>query len=208
MVVNVRGFAAPVFPTWSEVSAKYDADGNGQLSREEVRGNATYYEQFSYADVDRGGTITALEWTQMRDVGVGNFGLIALRRGGADGAPTVLWRVEKNLPYVPAPVLYRGVVYMVKNGGIVTAVDADSGRILKEARAGDALGQYFASPVAGDGKVYMASAEGKIAVIEAGPELRVLRVNDVADEIFGTPALVDGAVLVRTRSRLHSFRHQ
>ena len=52
----------------------------------------------------------------------------------------------------------------------------------------------------------MASAEGRIAVIEAGPELRVLRVNDLDEEIFATPALVDGAVFVRTGSRLHCFR--
>jgi outer membrane protein assembly factor BamB len=119
-----------------------------------------------------------------------------------------LWRVEKNLPYVPAPVLYRGIIYMVKTGGIITAVDAATGTVLKEARAAGALGNYFASPVAGDGKVYLASEEGTVTVLQAGGDLRVLKVNDLGEEIYGTPALVDGAVFVRTRSHLHCFRER
>jgi hypothetical protein len=60
--------------------------------------------------------------------------------------------------------------------------------------------------MAGDGKVYLASAEGKLTVIEAGPELKVLKVNDLGDAIYATPAIAHGALLVRTRARLLSFR--
>jgi outer membrane protein assembly factor BamB len=97
---------------------------------------------------------------------------------------------------------------MVKTGGIITAVDAARGAILKEARIQSALGQYFASPVAGDDKVHLASEEGTVTVLQAGHDLSVLKVNDLGEEIYGTPALVGGAVLVRTRSHLHCFRER
>jgi len=207
--VNVRGFAAPTFPAWSAVRGDFDANHDGRLSREEVKANATYYEQFSYADVDRDGYFSEAEWTDMRNAGVGNFGLTALQvNPGPYANATVLWRVERNLPYVPAPVLYQGIIYMVKTGGIITAVDAATGTVLKGTRAHSALGQYFASPVAGDDKVYLASEEGTVTVLEAGHDLRVLKVNDLGEEIYGTPALVDGAVLVRTRSHLYCFRER
>ena len=109
---------------------------------------------------------------------------------------------------MPAPVLYKGVIYLVKSGGIVTAVNAATGAILKETRTHDALGQYFASPVAGDDKIYLASEEGKVTVLQAGPDLRVLAVNDLGQELYGTPALMDGAVYIRTRSHLYCFRDQ
>ena len=209
LYVNARGFAQPAFPPWATERDQFDDNRDARLSREEVKANPTYHEQFSYVDVNRDGYMTEAEWTDVRNAGVGNFGLTALRLdGGSAGQPTVLWRVEKNLPYVPAPVLYKGVIYLVKNGGIVTAVNAVSGAILKETRTHDALGQYFASPVAGDDKIYLASEEGKVTVLQAGPDLRVLAVNDLGQELYSTPALMGGAVYIRTRSHLYSFREQ
>ena len=204
--VNVRGFPAPVFPTWEALRTEHDANDDARLSREELRARPTYDEGFSYGDLDRDGYITAAEWHDLRGRGVGNFGLTAISMQADGTGADVAWRVERNLPYVPAPILYQAVIYMVKSGGILTAVDAASGKILKEARAAEALGDYLASPVAGDGKLYVASQEGRIVVVEATPDLRILKVNDLGDEIYGTPALSDGAVFVRTRSRLYSFR--
>ena len=205
--VTVRGFPTPVFETWDALRMQYDSNGDGRVSRSELKDRPTYFEQFNYVDVDRDGFFSEAEWTQMRNVGVGNFGLISLRLGDtAPTTPDVVWRFEKNLPYVPAPILYKGIIYMIKTGGIVTAVDASTGTLLTQARTADALGDYFASPVAGDDKVYFSSEEGKVTVMQAGRNLRVLKVNDLGEEIYSTPALVDGAVLVRTRAHLALFR--
>jgi outer membrane protein assembly factor BamB len=205
--VTVRGFSTPAFVPWASVVAEYDKDGNGRLSRAEVRAHPVYFEQFNHADTNRDGEFSEEEWTDMRNVGLENFGLTALALDGASvDTPRVLWRVEKNLPYVPAPVLYKGIIYMVKSSGIITAVDASSGDVLKEARATGALGPYFASPVAGDDKVFLASEDGHVTVLRAGPELRILEVSDLGEEIYGTPALVGGAVYIRTRTRLYCFR--
>ena len=116
-----------------------------------------------------------------------------------------VWRFRKNLPYVPAPLVYDGRFYMVKNGGIITALDVATGQTLKEGRSPGAPGEYFASPVAADGKVYLASAGGRISVLKAGGQWDVLGVNDLGDEIHATPALSGGRIFVRTRGALYCF---
>jgi hypothetical protein len=99
-------------------------------------------------------------------------------RGQLPGT-AVQWRVQKNVPYIPAPLLYQGVYYMVKTGGIVTALDPATGTLLKEGRATGALGEYYASPVAADGRVYVANLEGKITVLKSGSQWEILAQNDL-----------------------------
>ena len=105
----------------------------------------------------------------------------------------------------PAPLIYKDVYYMVRNGGIITSLDPATGRLLKEGRSRDAIGQYYASPVAADNKLFLASAEGKMTVLKAGAEWEILAVNDLGDEIHATPALSDGLIYVRTHSSLYCF---
>jgi len=97
------------------------------------------------------------------------------------------------------------VYYMVKTGGIITSLDPETGKLLKQGRARDALGEYYASPVAADGKLFLASEEGKVSVLKAGGEWEVLSVNDLGEEIHATPALNAGRIYVRTRSSLYCF---
>jgi outer membrane protein assembly factor BamB len=116
-----------------------------------------------------------------------------------------VWRFTKNLPYIPAPLLYKDVFYLVKDGGIITTLDAATGRPLKEGRSPDALGEYHASPVAADDKVFLASVDGKISVLKAAGQWEVLGVNDIGEEIHATPALSQGRIYVRTRGALYCF---
>jgi outer membrane protein assembly factor BamB len=94
---------------------------------------------------------------------------------------------------------------MVRDGGIITSLDPATGQLLKQGRSRDAMGEYLASPVAADNKVFLASAEGKITVLKAAGEWEVLAVNDLADEIHATPALSDGRIYVRTHQTLYCF---
>ncbi len=71
---------------------------------------------------------------------------MAITPGSARGQlaeTTVRWRFQKNISYIPTPLLYHGVFYMVKTGGIVTALDPAAGKLLKEGRATDALGKVL-----------------------------------------------------------------
>jgi outer membrane protein assembly factor BamB len=143
-----------------------------------------------------------------RGLGVGEYGAVAFRPESSKGelaSTAIRWRFVKNLPYIPTPLLYKDVYYMVRTGGIVTSLNPATGELLKQGRARDALGEYYASPVAADGKVFLASEEGKITVLKAGAEWEVLSVNDLGEELHATPALSEGRIFVRTRTSLYCF---
>jgi hypothetical protein len=117
-----------------------------------------------------------------------------------------LWRYDKSfVGVVPSPLLYDGVLYSIKNGGILTALDAATGRELKVGRVKGALGGYSASPVAAEGKVFLINEEGKVAVLRAGPDWDLLAVNDLGEGSFATPALSQGQIYVRTDEALYCF---
>ena len=116
-----------------------------------------------------------------------------------------LWKQAKSLPNVPSPLLYRGVLYALKEGGILTSYNPETGAILKQARVDGAPGDYFASPVAADGRLYLISEGGKAAVIQAGAQWSVLRVNDLNDGSKSTPAFAGRQMFVRTYEALYCF---
>jgi len=207
VIVRASGFSEPWLPAFSATVAKLDKDGDGQLSAAESRNEQDWFEHFPGLDGNGNGRVDQREWDIMRGLGIGEFGAVALplhSRGKLE-ASAARWRFKRNLPYVPAPVLYNGTFYMVKDGGIVTTLDPETGALRKQGRAEKAPGQYLASPVAGDGKVYLASEEGKITVLTTGAEWETLAVNDMGEECYATPAIVGDRVLVRTRSALYSF---
>src|SRR5258708_33692884 len=93
----------------------------------------------------------------------------------------------------------------MKEGGIFTSLNAKTGEPYLQTRLTGALGQYGSSPVAADGKIYVANEEGKVSVIRAAAEWEVLAVNEMNDEIFATPAIADGNIYLRTRTALYRF---
>ena len=154
-------------------------------------------EHFGWIDESTDNVVDEREWNHARSMGNADFGAFALQPGTSQGQldpASAKWRFKKNLPFVPAPLLYRDVCYLVRNGGIITALDVTTGGLLKEGRTREALGEDYASPVAADGKVFLASSEGKLTVLEAGRDWQVLGVNDLGDEIFATPALSQGRI--------------
>lgn len=198
----------PGLPPWTESLAKFNKDGDSRISPAELAVATDIIEHFGWIDTSDDKFITEAEWNVARTLGMGAWGAVALKPGAAGGllpAERVLWRVQRNVPYIPAPLLYQGVFYMVKTGGIITSLDAATGAILKQGRAPGALGEYYASPVAADGKIFVASQEGKITVLKAGEEWDVLSVNDIGEEINATPALAAGRLYVRTRDRIYCF---
>src|SRR5262249_52986276 len=116
----------------------------------------------------------------------------------------VAWKEKRSLPEVPSPLYYQGRLYLVKNGGILSSIRAKTGKLVYRKRLG-ATGLYHSSPVGGDGKVYIASIEGKVVVLKAGDQFKVLARNDLGEEITATPALVDGKIYLRTEGHLYAF---
>jgi outer membrane protein assembly factor BamB len=161
-------------------------------------------------DPDNDGIVTETEWNFYRARRSARNALVAVRHGGRGDltSTNVAWSMRKFLPNVTSPLYYEGVLYLVKEGGILTGIDPGNGAILKQGRLTGALGQYWASPVAGDGKIYAISEDGKVTVIKAGPQWELLALNDLNDTVFATPAIVEDRIYVRTQSALYCFANR
>jgi outer membrane protein assembly factor BamB len=105
---------------------------------------------------------------------------------------------------IASPLYYDGVLYVVRNGGLLTSFDSKTGSVLKAGRLGP-LGGYSSSPVAAEGKIFIASEEGKVVALKAGGEWEVIRINDLGEPCHATPALAGGHIYVRTSEALYRF---
>ena len=153
------------------------------------------------------GTVTAIDRQREATKRPFNNSLLAIRPGGLKeiGATHVVWQAKRGVPEVPSPLLYDGYIYMIRNGGVLTCVEANSGKEAYASKRLPAAGIYYASPVAGDGKVYVTSDSGVVTVLKAGPKYEVLAENDLGETIRATPALVDGRIYLRTAGYLYAF---
>lgn len=208
LVVSTVSSSEPWMPSFDSMLEKHDKDKDARLSHAEFSPDPDLGEHFGWLDTSSDKLIDAAEWNEARSMGIGEYGAVAIQPANAQGKidpASVRWRFKKNLPYVPAPIAYQDVVYLVRSGGIITSIDSASGQLIKEGRTKEALGEYMASPVAADGKLYLSSSEGKITVLKAAREWEVLAVNDLDEATNATPALSGGRVFIRTRSTLYCF---
>jgi outer membrane protein assembly factor BamB len=207
LLVSTWGSDTPVGPTFDELLKKYDTNKDGRLSRDEVKGEAELYDQFGAMDLNDDGFFDRGDYDEMQKGSQGDYGLIAVRLGGrGDVSKTaVAWRDKKNWPTMASVVVFQDVLYVVKTGGIIAALNPHTGEVYKVGRAKEALDEYYSSPVAADGKVFLANEPGKVAVLKAGQQWDVLAVNDLGEECYATPAIADGRIFVRTRNAMYSF---
>jgi outer membrane protein assembly factor BamB len=191
--------------TWQQALEKYDSNHDGRISRAE--GPFKSEGSFRDTDLDRDGSIDEREWNFYRARKTSQNNIVAIRAGGkGDVTDThILWRFRKSIPNIPSPLLYRDVLFLIKEGGIFTSLDPKTGALFKQARLTGALGQYWSSPVAGDGKIYVSNQEGKVTVLSASAQWQILAINDLDDEIFATPAIDHGHIYLRTRGTLYCF---
>lgn len=129
----------------------------------------------------------------------------AVAQGDIAGSAAVAWTYEgKGTPYVPSPLLYEGRLYFLQeNRAALSCVDARTGRAEYSKQRLEGLRDVYASPVAANGRVYIAGRDGKVAVIQAGSELRVLAVNELADSFTASPAIVGRALYLRGAEHLY-----
>ena len=141
-------------PPFEEVLKKMDSNRDGRLSQQEIT-NPRWKEDWRSMDLDRDGTLNERDWYFYRARRSAQNAVLAFRLGGQGDMTqkSFLWRYQKSLPNVPSPLLYKDVLYLMKEGGILTALDPLTGKVLKQGRLQGALGDYFASPVAADDKV-------------------------------------------------------
>jgi outer membrane protein assembly factor BamB len=200
-------------PPWKQMLVQYDKNKNGKIELSEVpRGgdNEIMYRIFKSVDKNTGnndGVVTEDEWARGFDPKEPGGGLVRTRLGGkGDVSKTnVGWRHTKGLPYLTAPLLYDNVLYVIRDGGIVSTFDPETGKVLREERLKDAIGEYWSQPVAGEGKIYFVSKEGKATVIRAGADWEKLSTGDLDEQVIATPAIAGGRIYIRTEGMLYCF---
>ena len=116
---------------------------------------------------------------------------------GRSSSDAIAWSHDRDGTYISSPIVYRGQLYTLNNNGILTAYNADTGERLYRARVGGG-GAFSASPIAADGKLYLASEDGDVFVVQAGPEYVELAHHTMGEVIMASPAISDGLLFIRT----------
>jgi outer membrane protein assembly factor BamB len=159
---------------------------------------------FDNQDTNKDGKLTRAEWdANLKLMEGGENRAVAVKPGGKG---EVAWAYTKNLPYVPSPLVYRDRIYWVKDGPLMTCLDARTGKPVYEAERVKAGPRYYASPVAANGHIYLASLDGSITVIAAGEDAPdVVHSTKLAEGVRATPAIARDTLYVRSDKFLYAF---
>jgi outer membrane protein assembly factor BamB len=189
-------------PQFSSRLQRYDKNGDGKLSPDEYGADA-YLRGVGLFAGDKDGVVTKEEFDWRQSLSNQPSSLVAVELSA--GGPAELWRYERSfVGVIASPLYYEGVLYVVRNGGLLTSFDPKTGAVLKAGRLGP-LGGYSSSPVAAEGRIYIASEEGKVVALKAGAEWEVIRINDLDETCHATPALERGSIYLRTGEALYRF---
>jgi outer membrane protein assembly factor BamB len=189
-------------------AAVQDADKDGLLTLAEFPAGPVK-GRYSQIDADKDGKVSKPEYEFVRGMFADAVNQVFAIKPGGSGDIThthVVWQQNKHLPYVSSPVAVNGRVCTMKSGGLASAYDTKSGSPIYQAERVDASGDYYASAVAADGRVYVISQRGTVVVLDAtSDKLNVLARNDLKASVFASPAIVDGVIYIRTDKHLFAF---
>jgi outer membrane protein assembly factor BamB len=197
---------------WDTV-AKFDLKKDGRILIDQVpqdsATNITWKRLFISINKRFGngdGILTRDQWDKNETTIAASGGLAAMSLAGkADLSNAVRWRYLKAIPYYSSPLIYRGVLYTIKDGGILSAFDPADGKVHKVGRLTTALGDYYASPVAADGRLFLVNTDGMLTVARAGAQWEPLGTTELEEKVMASPALAGGRLFVRGDKHLFCF---
>ena len=197
----------PAMPSFDSLLKNLDKDQDGAISKAE--GEQAFGGFFDNQDTNKDGKIAREEFEAIaKFMSEGKSTAFALKPGGSGDitASHTIWKRTKGLPYIASAIAYGGRYIAVKDGGIVVACDAESGKQDYQERLGGA-GRYYASPVAANGHVYFVSLEsGGVTVLTVGGgKPTVAHSVELGERCSATPAIADDALYVRTADHLWAF---
>jgi outer membrane protein assembly factor BamB len=121
----------------------------------------------------------------------------------ADG--TLAWKVDRGSPYMPTPIVYEDLLYVLTDNGVLGVYDVKTGTRVYQRRIAEGAGGFAASPVAAAGRIYFTSQDGVVYVVRAGRTFELLASNDMREVCMATPAIANDMMLVRTRTRIYAL---
>lgn len=134
---------------------------------------------------------------------------LADAKGDLTGTPAIVWELDRDTPYVPSPLLYDGVLCLLKtNTAVLSAFDASTGRPHFALQRLEGLDEVFSSPVGAAGRVYITDRHGTTLVIRQGPKYEVLATNTLDDGFDASPAIVGNEIFMRGYKYLYAIAEQ
>src|SRR4029079_14003554 len=124
---------------------------------------------------------------------------------GKTSGGALVWSRTGGGSYMPTPLVYKGIVYVLANNGVFDAYDLLTGEELYRQRLEKVGNGFSASPVAADGKIYLSNEDGDIFVVAAGRDVQAVSNNSMGELVMATPALSNGVMFVRTAQSLYAI---
>ncbi len=124
---------------------------------------------------------------------------------GKTSSDAIMWSRTGRGSYMPTPLIYKGILYVLANNGTFDAYDLKTGKELYRERAPVIGSGFSASPVASDGKIYLSNEDGEIIVVSAGEKFAHVATNPMGELLMATPALSDGVMYVRSAESLFAI---
>jgi outer membrane protein assembly factor BamB len=207
-----------------EFLVKYDVNDDARISRDEFpedlfpvkkSGNegmtgeveGKHSQVWSWFDTDKDNFLDNPELQRYLDFCMAiDHGILAFKPGGKGNISNshLLWRETENVAEVPSPLYFKDRVYVIKNGGYFSCVDAQTGRLIYKERI-KGTGPFFASPMAAHDQIYICAHNGKVVVLATGDELKIISTRNFGEKILASPAVVDNKLYIRTDAFLYAF---
>ena len=128
-------------------------------------------------------------------------------KGDQTQSAYIAWSTNRGGPYIPTPLIYGDLLYVLQNNGVLAAYNVRSGQRVYQERVGPG-GSFSASPVAADGKIYLSSEDGDVFVVKAGATYELLAKNTVGEVLMATPAISDGLIIFRGQKNIIAIKAQ
>ena len=124
--------------------------------------------------------------------------------GDITGSDAIVWEYNRDTPYVPSPLLYKGIIYFLKsNNGILTAFNVETGQAYYGPQRLQGVSGVYASIVGASDRVYIAGRNGTVNVLQHGPEFTVIAKNTLDDSFNASPAIVGSELYLRGAQHLY-----
>jgi outer membrane protein assembly factor BamB len=214
--------------TWKITIDEFDRNHDNQIQREEMTEGFAFIQRpelpkdnpgyglpvrnmdtlLRIFDHDKNRIISEDEWMQTMSgfAATSHPNLMAIRPGATKDARQshVVWEIQHGIPETPSLLYCREKLYLLRDGGLLTCLEAATGKELFRERIG-ASGQYTASPIAAGDKIIAASVQGVVTVIQVDEKLNVLARNNFKEKIFATPAIAENKIYLRTAGHLYAL---
>ena len=214
--------------TWKMTIEEFDRNHDHQIQRDEMTKGFAFIQRpelpkdnpgyglpvrnmdilLRIFDHDKNRIVSEAEWMQTMSGFEAHSrpNLLAIRPGATKDArhSHVAWQIQRGIPETPSLLYCRGKLYLLRDGGVLTCLEASTGKELFRQRIG-APGQYTASPIVAGDRIVVASVRGVVTVIQVGDQLNVLARNPFGEKIFATPAVADNKIYLRTTGHLYAL---